>query len=160
MGEYSYRDTYDALAHLVPRSEHGRCALYLQQVGLWPPALSPESARARMSACLNPDKAEYLKPQEVLALMAFTRRYDPLLYMCDRLGLSRPRVLDPGQLLTEAAERAVTTIEQARSTLEQCRHLMTLAEARIPPAIAPAARFSMPESDGVFGDVFSEVQPW
>lgn len=149
VNESSYRDTYDALQRLVPRSEHGECALYLIKVGLWPGTLSPESARARMSACLNPAKPEALKPQEVLALMEYKRRYDPIYYMCDRLGLSRPTLLDSMELLSRAAEIAHENAEKWRTQLEHTQRLMDLARSRIAPNTADyRARFSMPDADG------------
>lgn len=146
VNETGYRDTYDALQRLVPRSEHGACALYLIKVGLWPDTLSPESARARMSACLNPMKPEALKPQELLALMEWKRRYDVIYYWCDRLGLSRPMLLDSMELLSRAAQYALENAEQAKTQLEQTQRLMELARSRIGSNGAEyRARFSMPD---------------
>lgn len=138
-----YRDSYDALNRLVPRSEHGRAALYLQEVGLWPRTLSPESARARMSACLNPAKDEKLCLQEISALTHWTKRYDVLYHLCDFNGLSRPRLLEPEELIGSAIEHARDVVRKAEQTLENANRLLEIARARTATPM-PTARFSLP----------------
>lgn len=159
VNESGYRDTFDALQRLVPRSEHGACALYLIKVGLWPDTLSPESARARMSACLNPAKPEALKPQELLALMEWKRRYDVIYYWCDRLGLSRPMLLDSMELLSRAAQIAHENAEQAKTQLEHTQRLMDLARSRIGTNAGDyRSRFSLPNLDE-FPDFEADTGP-
>lgn len=133
----------DALRALVRHGEHGQLALHLRDVGLWPRTLSDESARARMSASLSAEKGEELRMREVFELMRLTGRYDPLFYLCDRLGLARPQPLAPDQLLVEAVSRLQDVTEQAVAALEEARHLMTMSRARA-TAPPPTVRFSMP----------------
>lgn len=144
MNQRRYQSWVDALRCLVPNGEHGKLAIHLRQRGLWPPTLSDESARARMTASLNSNgsKGEELKMREVFELMQVTGRYDPLYYLCDRLGLSRPQPLAPEHLLTGAVHRLQDVADQAVAMLEEARILMDLSRSRAAPVAT--ARFSYP----------------
>lgn len=81
---------------------------------------SESSADARVRACLNAGKSECFSPSELLAIMAFTGRYDFLRFQCRALGLSEPTLADPKELL-----------RRSREELERYRALAADAEARV-----------------------------
>ena len=74
-----YDDEYQALSLMIGNSQKSvkELADYLY------PHLKPESAYARLKACLNPDRDERLTFGQIIAAMKFCERYDPLFYACD-----------------------------------------------------------------------------
>lgn len=85
-GRLFYEDEFDALQTMVGESGKGfkACAGFL-----WPD-LKPETGYAKLKDCLNANGSEKLKFSQVLALMTFCERYDPLLYLCDETLHARP----------------------------------------------------------------------
>lgn len=115
-GRLFYEDEFDALQTMVGESGKGfkACAAYL-----WPD-LKPETGYAKLKDCLNPTGSERFKFSQVLALMKFCERYDPLLYLCDETLHARPdrKTVDDEQIkLTEAIGAAASTLNKALSQL-------------------------------------------
>jgi hypothetical protein len=146
MNERRYQSWIDSLRCLVPNGEHGRLAIHLRDAGYWPATLPDESARARMTNSLAREgKGEELKIREVFELMRHTGRYDPLYYLCDRLGLSRPQPLAPDALINGAVERIKDVADRAQAMLVEAEQLMQLSRARVAPPVS--SKFSLPEDD-------------
>lgn len=106
-----YDDEYDAFAQMVANSDKSakELAVYLF------PHLKPESAYARLKACLNPEKDERLTFGQIIAAMRFCGQFDPLYYACDETLHSRP-----ARTAVEAQEIALTdTIASAAGTLQR-----------------------------------------
>lgn len=115
-GRLFYEDEFDALQTMVGESGKGfkACAAYL-----WPD-LKPETGYAKLKDCLNANGSEKLKFGQVLALMNFCERYDPLLYACDETLHARPdrKSVDDEQVkLTEAIGSAAAMLNKAMSQL-------------------------------------------
>jgi hypothetical protein len=115
-GRLFYEDEFDALQTMVGESGKGfkACAAYL-----WPD-LKPETGYAKLKDCLNPQGSEKLKFSQVLALMTFCERYDPLLYLCDETLHARPdrKSVDDEQVkLTEAIGSAAAMLNKAMTQL-------------------------------------------
>ncbi|MDR0251503.1 MAG: hypothetical protein LBI35_09420 [Burkholderiales bacterium] len=85
-----FDDEHEALALMVSGCAKGTKALasYLF------PHLKPESAYARLKACLNPEKDERLTFGQIIAAMKFCGSYEPLLYACDETMHSRPKRIE------------------------------------------------------------------
>jgi hypothetical protein len=62
--------------------------------------LGDRSAYARLKNCLNPDRDEHLTFGQVLAVMRFCDRYDPLYFACDQLSHDRPKQITKEDELT------------------------------------------------------------
>jgi len=78
------------------------------------------SADAHVRACTNPGRTEYFSPSELLAIMAFTGRFEWLQFQCRVLGLCEPIVADPTELL-----------RVKREELERHRTLSAQIEAEV-----------------------------
>lgn len=119
-GRLFYEDEFDAISTIVGESGKGfkACAMHL-----WPD-MKPESAYAKLKACTDPNGAERLKFSQVVLLMKFCQRYDPLLYICDETLHARPdrkTVEDESVKLTEAIDAAAQTMTRAMVQLERLR---------------------------------------
>lgn len=127
-----YRSGADALAAMVDLSglDRAGCARRLVDEGYWPASLSDAAATARMRACLNPDKADFLKLAEVVALMRYTGRLDPLYFVCDELGVERPAPRNPNAEVARCAE-------QLRALLTELPALARALDASLAGAGAP-----------------------
>lgn len=119
-GRLFYDDEYDALQTMV--GDSGKtikaCALHL-----WPD-MKAESAYAKLKDCLNPKGSEQLKFSQVIALMKYCERYDPLLYACDETLHARPdrkTVDDESVKLVETINSAALTMSKAMAMLERLR---------------------------------------
>jgi len=117
-GRLFYEDEFDALQTMVGESGKGfkACAAFL-----WPD-LKPETGYAKLKDCLNSAGSERLKFGQVIALMNFCERYDPLLYVCDETLHARPdrkSVDDEKVKLTEAIGSAANLLNKAMSQLDR-----------------------------------------
>lgn len=91
------------------------------------PHLKPESAYARLKACLNPEKDERLTFGQILAAMKFCERFDPLMFACDETLHARPDRKAP----EDEQVRLVAAINEASSTLTKAmRQLERMQAAR------------------------------
>jgi hypothetical protein len=61
---------------------------------LWP-HMKMDSANTRLSNSLDPTKAEKLTLDEIVHICRVTGRPDPLFYMADETGYSRPEIRAP-----------------------------------------------------------------
>lgn len=120
-----YDDEFEALNLMVSNSEKTpkelACFLF--------PHLKPDSAYARLKACLNPERDERLTFGQIVAAMRFCNRFDPLYFACDETVHGRPEIKAPedeeaklAMVISEAAgvmERALRKIDamQARKTV-------------------------------------------
>jgi hypothetical protein len=82
-----YDDEYQCIDAAILDSEH----TYKEVAHFLWPGKKPESAYARLKACLNAEKDERLTFGEIIAICKFCDRFDPLFYMADELSHDRPR---------------------------------------------------------------------
>lgn len=118
-----YEDEFEALQLMISGSERSfkEVASYLF------PHLKPESAYARLKACLNPEKDERLTFGQILAAMKFCERFDPLMFACDETLHARPDRKAP----EDEQVRLVSAINEASSTLTKAmRQLERMQAAR------------------------------
>lgn len=118
----SYADEYDALQRMIAASNRTlkECAAHLY------PHHKPETAYARLKTKLDPNGTEQFKFYEVVALMVFCERFDPLFYICDETLHHRPE----RRASEDEQARLVTAISQASETLQAAmRQLERLQEA-------------------------------
>lgn len=123
-GKLFYEDEFEALALMISNSERSikEVAMYLF------PHLKPESAYARLKACLNPEKDERLTFGQIVAAMNFCNRFDPLYFACDDTMHSRPDRKAPEDeqvRLVGAINDATLTLAKAMKQLE---HLQARAD--------------------------------
>lgn len=108
-----YHDGYDALARMCEGHASDEIAYHLIHTdGVWQ-GKELQSGATRVRSCLSRTKDEFFKLAELLAIMRFTQRYDPLYFACDQLGLSRPVVLSTEMQL----EKIHQAVHQAGETL-------------------------------------------
>lgn len=118
-----YDDEFEALALMVSNSERSfkEVAMYLF------PHLKPESAYARLKACLNPEKDERLTFGQILAAMTFCNRFDPLMYACDETMHARPDRKAPD----DEKVRLVGAINDATVTLAKAMRQLEALQGRV-----------------------------
>lgn len=115
-----YEDEFEALNLMVSNSQKTpkELACYLF------PHLKPESAYARLKACLNPEKDERLTFGQIVAAMKFCESYDPLMFACDETLHARPDRKAPEDeevKLVEAINGAAEIMNKAMRQLENLR---------------------------------------
>lgn len=117
MHKLFYEDEYEALNMMISNS--GKSSKEL--AGYLFPHMKPDSAYARLKACLNPEKDERLTFGQIIAAMNFCGQYDPLMYACDETLHARPDRKAPDDekvRLMESIKDAATVMKQALSKLE------------------------------------------
>ncbi|WP_342704247.1 hypothetical protein OHZ10_08035 [Burkholderia arboris] len=129
-----YEDEFEALQLMVSNS--GKT---IKEIAchLWPD-MRPESAYAKLKACLNPKGDENFKFSQVIALMRFCNCYDPLYYICDETLHARPDRKVPEDdvvKLTEAINGAMDVVLKATNALERIR-AQTTEMRQVPRRVA------------------------
>lgn len=80
---------YDSAMHAVERAitESGR---HFKEVAahLWP-SKKPDTAYARLKACLNEEKDEKFSFEEIIEICRFCNRFDPLYFFADECSHTR-----------------------------------------------------------------------
>lgn len=115
-----YEDEYEALNLMVSNSAKTskQLATYLY------PDMKPDSAYARLKACLNPDKDERLTFGQIIAAMRFCECYDPIMFACDETLHARPDRKSPADeevRLVEALNGAATVMQKAMRQIEELK---------------------------------------
>jgi hypothetical protein len=113
-----YDDEFEALQNMVSGS--GKTVKEIA-AHLWP-EMKPESAYAKLKACLNSKGDENFRFGQVIALMKFCNCYDPLFYICDETMHARPdrkAPEDESVKLVEVIEGAADTMTKAMAALER-----------------------------------------
>jgi hypothetical protein len=113
-----YEDEHEALQLMV--SSSGKSIKEIAAF-LWPD-MKPESAYAKLKACLNPKGDENFRFGQVIALMKFCNSYEPLEYICDETMHARPDRKAPTDdvvKLTEVIQGAADTMRNAMGALER-----------------------------------------
>lgn len=115
-----FDDEFEALQLMISNSQKSSkelaCFLF--------PHLKPDSAYARLRACLNPEKDERLTFGQIVAAMKFCGCYEPLLFACDETCHARPPRISPADeevKLVEAISGAAETLNKAMRQLELLR---------------------------------------
>lgn len=114
-----YEDDRDALTAMIAESGKTRkeCDHHL-----WP-NMKPDSAYAKLVACLDINGDEELRFSQVVALMRYCNKFDPLYYACDETLHGRPdrRAPDDQKVaLVEVIKDAAATMSRA---MEQIKSL-------------------------------------
>jgi hypothetical protein len=113
-----YEDEFEALQVMV--SSSGKSIKEISAF-LWPD-MKPESAYAKLKACLNPKGDESFRFSQVIALMKFCNCYDPLYYICDETMHARPDRKSPEDdmiKLSETIQGAADVLAKATVALER-----------------------------------------
>ena len=119
-----YDDEYDAMAQMLANSEKTpkELAAFLF------PDRKPDSAHARLRACLNPEKDERLTFGQIIAAMRFCGTFDPLMYACDETLHARP----DRKSAEDQAARLADTIDSATATLNSALKALALLQGQQP----------------------------
>lgn len=115
-----YDDEYDAIRETISSSERSFKAVAIH---LWP-SKKPETAYARLKACLNESKDEHLTFGEVVEICRFTGRFDALMWMCDELSHEHPNVITKQDQLARLLEQyldAKRTTDRVGPQIEKLR---------------------------------------
>ena len=119
MGPLFYDDEYHAIRAAI---EDGRG--YKETAAhLWP-SMKPESAYAKLKACTHVRGDERLKFGELLTVMRFNQRFDPLYHACDETLHHRPAQKAPEDeeaKLVQVIDGAASTLERAMQSLDRLR---------------------------------------
>jgi len=118
MSKLFYDDEHEALQLMVSNS--GKTIKEVAHF-LWPD-MKPDSAYAKLKACLNPKGDEQFKFAQVIALMRFCNSYEPLEYVCDETMHARPARKAPEDdvvTIAEIIEGAADTMTKAMAQLER-----------------------------------------
>ena len=118
-----YEDEFEALQLMVSGSGKS-----IKEIAgfLWPD-MKPESAYAKLKACLNPKGDESFRFSQVIALMKFCNCYDPLLYICDETLHARPDRKSPEDdivKISEAMQGAADVMAKSMAMLERVQAQM------------------------------------
>lgn len=81
---------------------------------LWP-GMKPESAYAKLKACTTVHGDQRLRFGEIIAVMRFNERFDPLYFVCDETFHHRPNPKTP----TDEEAKIVSVIDGATCTLDR-----------------------------------------
>lgn len=113
-----YEDEHEAFQLMVSNSGKS-----VKEVAcfLWP-EMRPESAYAKLKACLNPKGDEQFKFGHVLALMKFCNSYEPLQFACDDTMHARPDRKAPEDdivKLSETIQSAADVLAKATAALDR-----------------------------------------
>lgn len=117
-----YEDEFEALQMMISGSDKS----VKEVAGFLFPHLKPESAYARLKACLNPERDERLTLGQIIAAMVFCKRYDPLMFACDETLHARPERKAP----EDEEVRLVEVISEAGETLGKAMRQLELIQAR------------------------------
>ncbi|HEX8895272.1 MAG TPA: hypothetical protein VF783_18240 [Terriglobales bacterium] len=118
MSKLFYDDEHEALQLMVSNS--GKTIKEVAQF-LWPD-MKPDSAYAKLKACLNPKGDEQFKFGQVIALAKFCNSYEALEYFCDETMHARPVRKAPEDdvvTLSEIIQGAADTIAKATVALDR-----------------------------------------
>jgi len=117
-----YDDEYEALQLTVSAS--GRSFKEAAQHLF--PHMRSESAYARLKSCLNPDRDERLTFGQIIALMQFCGRFDPLMYACDETLHARPDRKAP----EDEEVRLVAAMSEAAAVMHKAMRQIEALQAR------------------------------
>lgn len=112
-----YDDEFDAIATAI--GESGK-PFKLVAAHIFPD-MKPESAYARLKECCSPTGDQRLSFGQVLRLMKYCERYDPLYHACDDTLHARPdrkAPEDEAVKLVEVINNAASTMERAMKALD------------------------------------------
>lgn len=115
-----YDDEFDAIARAI--SESGK-PFKLVAAHIFPD-MKPDSAYARLKECASVTGDQRLTFGQVLRLMEFCERYDPLMHACDETLHARPdrkAPEDEAVQLVEAINAAAYTMERAMKALDHIK---------------------------------------
>lgn len=90
---------------------------------LWP-GLKPDTAYARIKACVNEDKPEKLSFGEIIALCSFNGRFDPFMFASDEISHDRPTPRAPEDMEAQLMREYINAVAQQGRLAERMERLM------------------------------------
>lgn len=126
MIQRTYQDQFEAIALAI--ADSGK-PFKLVAAHVFPD-MKPASAYARLKACCSAAGDQRLSLGHLLMLMEFCERYDPLYFLCDELGLRRPRKQEPDHEYEDEAVKLVEVINHAADTMNRAMRAMEQLKAR------------------------------
>lgn len=121
-----YQDQFEAIAMAI--ADSGK-PFKLVAAHVFPD-MKPASAYARLKACCSASGDQRLSLGHLFLLMEFCERYDPLYFLCDELGLRRPRSREPEDEEEDEAVKLVEVMNSAAQTMERAMRAMEQLKAR------------------------------
>lgn len=115
-----YDDEFDAIQQAIS----GSGKTFKEVAAHIFPDMKPDSAYARLKACCNPDGDQRLTFGQVIRLMNFCGRHDPLYHACDETLHARPDRKAPEDEAVKLAEvigNAAHTMERAMKALDHLK---------------------------------------
>jgi hypothetical protein len=115
-----FDDEFEALNLMISNSQKTS----KEVAGFLFPHMKPDSAYARLRACLNPEKDERLTFGQIIVAMKFCECYEPLMYACDDTSHARPVRTSPADeevKLVEAITGAAEVMNKAMRQLDSMR---------------------------------------
>lgn len=115
-----YDDEFDAITTAIGNSGKP----FKNVAAFMFPDMKPESAYAKLKECCNPTGDQHLSFGQVVRLMAFCERYDPLMYVCDETLHARPdrkAAEDEAVKLVEVINAAADTMERAMRAIDHLK---------------------------------------
>lgn len=114
---HDFDDEYAAIRAAI---EHGH-GYKKSACHLWP-AMKSESAYARLKACCNAHGDQRLRFGEILELMRFNNRFEPLYYLCEETEHRIPQRTTPEDEVARLQRQVVDatkTLDSAVKALER-----------------------------------------
>lgn len=115
-----YDDEFDAIATCIGGSGKD----FKSVAAFMFPDMKPESAYARLKACVSPTGDQRLTFGQVVRLMSFCECYDPLMHACDETLHARPdrkAPEDEAVKLVEVLNGAAQTMERAMRAIDHLK---------------------------------------
>lgn len=130
--EPSIESLTDALIEAVKAAGGSKCVA----VALWGSASGVETVQRRLLACLNPERAEKLSLDEVVAVMRMAREHgchSPMRYLAHALSYAEPQPIQPRD---EADELRRQFIESTRALAAMAARIESLDRSASLRAVA------------------------
>lgn len=126
MAKLFYDDEFDALQQMLAGSNrtHKELACFL-----WPD-MKPESAYAKLKACLNASGDERLKFGQIIAAMNFCEQYAPLQYACQETSHAPPIMVAAEDQEAKLAEQMAGYADLMRKAMVHMDRLHIRAKGR------------------------------
>lgn len=115
-----YEDEFEALNLMVSNSQK----TVKELAGFLFPHMKPDSAYARLKACMTANGDQRLTFGQIIAAMRFCESYHPLMFMCDETLHARPDRKSPEDeevKIVEAINGAAEIMNKAMKQLESLR---------------------------------------
>lgn len=88
------------------------------------PSLKPDTAYARVKACVNDEKDAKFSLGEIIALCNFNGRFDPFMYSADETHHDRPTARAPEDMEAQLMREYINAVEKQSRLADRMERLM------------------------------------